>query len=54
MQEETVYAVEFSHRTSRDLMDVAKRRNNIILIVKDARHPYKYRTNYLALAITLI
>lgn len=43
MLEGTVYAVEFSHRTGRDLMDVAKRRNNIISIVEDARHPYKYR-----------
>jgi len=35
--------VEFSHRTGRELIDVAKRRNNIIPIVEDARHPYKYR-----------
>jgi len=35
--------VEFSHRTGRELIDVAKRRSNIIPIVEDARHPYKYR-----------
>lgn len=38
-----MFAVEFSHRTGRDLMDVAKRRCNIIPIVEDARHPHKYR-----------
>lgn len=41
--EGTVFAVEFSHRTGRDLIDVAKRRSNIIPIVEDARHPHKYR-----------
>lgn len=35
--------MEFSHRTGRDLIDVAKRRSNIIPIVEDARHPHKYR-----------
>lgn len=43
IQEGTVFAVEFSHRTGRDLIDVAKRRSNIIPIVEDARHPHKYR-----------
>lgn len=43
MQEGIVFAVEFSHRTGRDLIDVAKRRSNIIPIVEDARHPHKYR-----------
>eukprot|EP00768_Dysnectes_brevis_P000323 gnl/Dysnectes_brevis/106_a127_6740.p1 GENE.gnl/Dysnectes_brevis/106_a127_6740~~gnl/Dysnectes_brevis/106_a127_6740.p1 ORF type:complete len:370 (+),score=111.22 gnl/Dysnectes_brevis/106_a127_6740:45-1154(+) len=38
-----VYAVEFSPRTGRDLMEVAKNRSNIFPIVADARHPYKYR-----------
>ncbi|XP_020285575.1 rRNA 2'-O-methyltransferase fibrillarin [Pseudomyrmex gracilis] len=38
-----VYAVEFSQRTGRDLIDVAKKRHNIIPIVEDARHPFKYR-----------
>jgi len=39
----TVYAVEFSHRPGRDLLDVAKKRTNIIPIIEDARHPLKYR-----------
>lgn len=38
-----VYAVEFSHRSGRDLINVAKKRRNIIPIVEDARHPLKYR-----------
>jgi len=38
-----VYAVEFSHRSGRDLLNVAKKRSNIIPIIEDARHPHKYR-----------
>jgi len=38
-----VYAVEFSHRPGRDLINCAKRRTNIIPIVEDARYPLKYR-----------
>ncbi|KAL7747962.1 Small subunit processome complex component [Sorochytrium milnesiophthora] len=38
-----VYAVEFSHRSGRDMMNVAKKRTNIIPIIEDARHPHKYR-----------
>merc|ERR1711968_147544 len=38
-----VYAVEFSHRSGRDLINVAKSRTNVIPIVEDARHPLKYR-----------
>lgn len=38
-----VYAVEFSHRSGRDLINLAKKRTNIIPIVEDARHPHKYR-----------
>lgn len=38
-----VYAVEFSHRSGRDLIGMAKRRTNVIPIVEDARHPHKYR-----------
>ena len=38
-----VYAVEFSHRSGRDLINVAKKRNNIVPIIEDARHPHKYR-----------
>ena len=43
LQEGLVYAVEFSHRSGRDLMNVAKKRTNIIPIIEDARHPHKYR-----------
>merc|ERR1712085_41566 len=42
-EEGCVYAVEFSHRSGRDLMGVAKKRTNIIPIIEDARHPSKYR-----------
>lgn len=38
-----MYAVEFSHRSGRDLLNVAKKRTNIIPIIEDARHPHKYR-----------
>jgi rRNA 2'-O-methyltransferase fibrillarin len=38
-----VYAVEFSHRSGRDLINVAMKRTNIIPIIEDARHPQKYR-----------
>merc|ERR1711887_264051 len=38
-----VYAVEFSHRSGRDLLNVAKKRTNVVPIIEDARHPYKYR-----------
>jgi len=38
-----VYAVEFSHRSGRDLLNVAKKRTNVIPIIEDARHPHKYR-----------
>ena len=38
-----VYAVEFSHRSGRDLLGVAQKRSNIIPIIDDARHPVKYR-----------
>jgi len=38
-----VYAVEFSPRSGRDLINVAKKRTNIIPIIEDARHPQKYR-----------
>ncbi|CAF1541283.1 unnamed protein product, partial [Didymodactylos carnosus] len=38
-----VYAIEFSHRSGRDLLNVAKKRPNIIPIIEDARHPHKYR-----------
>jgi len=41
--EGVVYAVEFSLRSGRDLINMAKRRTNVIPIVEDARTPQKYR-----------
>lgn len=38
-----VYAVEFSHRVGRDLVEMSKRRPNIVPIIEDARYPMKYR-----------
>ena len=38
-----VYAVEFSHRSGRDLINMAKKRTNVIPIIEDARRPHKYR-----------
>merc|ERR1712111_262818 len=38
-----VYAVEFSHRSGRDLVNMSKKRTNIVPIIEDARHPHKYR-----------
>lgn len=38
-----LYAIEFSHRSGRDLLSLAKKRSNIIPIIEDARHPLKYR-----------
>jgi rRNA 2'-O-methyltransferase fibrillarin len=38
-----VYAVEFSHRSGRDLIGMATKRNNVTPIVEDARKPLKYR-----------
>lgn len=43
LQEGVVYAVEFSHRSGRDLVNMAKKRTNVIPIIEDARHPAKYR-----------
>jgi len=37
-----VYAVEFSHRSGRDLLNTAKKRSNVVPVIEDARHPYKY------------
>jgi len=39
-----VFAVEFSHRSGRDLVEMSKRRPNIVPIIEDARHPMKYRS----------
>lgn len=41
--EGNVYAVEFSKRVGRDLVNMAKKRTNIVPIIEDARHPQKYR-----------
>jgi len=41
--EGVVYAVEFSLRSGRDLINMAKRRTNVIPIVEDARLPQRYR-----------
>jgi rRNA 2'-O-methyltransferase fibrillarin len=38
-----VYAVEFSHRSGRDLINMATHRTNVIPIIEDARHPQRYR-----------
>merc|ERR1712070_781884 len=37
------YAVEFSHRSGRDLTTMAKKRPNIVPIIEDARQPMRYR-----------
>ncbi|RVD92258.1 fibrillarin [Tubulinosema ratisbonensis] len=41
--EGTVFAVEFSQRSGRDLIKLAMKRKNIVPIIEDARHPHKYR-----------
>lgn len=41
--EGVVYAVEFSHRSGRDLVNMAKKRTNIVPIIADARKPLEYR-----------
>ncbi|KAI0247914.1 Fibrillarin [Lactifluus subvellereus] len=41
--EGVVYAVEFSPRSGRDLINMAKKRTNVIPIIEDARFPQKYR-----------
>ncbi|MCJ1269649.1 Small subunit processome complex component [Lobaria immixta] len=38
-----VFAVEFSHRSGRDLINMATHRINVIPIIEDARHPLRYR-----------
>ncbi len=38
-----MYAVEFSHRSGRDLVNMAKKRTNVIPIIADARKPLEYR-----------
>merc|ERR1712166_954119 len=38
-----VFAVEFSHRPGRELVNMCKKRTNVVPIVEDARHPQRYR-----------
>jgi rRNA 2'-O-methyltransferase fibrillarin len=38
-----VYAIEFSPRVGRELLNLSKLRENIVPIIEDARHPLKYR-----------
>ncbi|KAM0942027.1 putative fibrillarin, S-adenosyl-L-methionine-dependent methyltransferase [Dioscorea sansibarensis] len=38
-----VYAVEFSDRKARDLINMARKRTNVIPVIEDARHPLKYQ-----------
>jgi rRNA 2'-O-methyltransferase fibrillarin len=38
-----VYAVEFSHRSGRDLVNMAQKRTNVVPIIGDARKPLDYR-----------
>jgi len=38
-----VYAVEFSKRVARELLDLAQLRPNIVPIISDARQPLKYK-----------
>jgi rRNA 2'-O-methyltransferase fibrillarin len=42
-KEGTVYAVEFSQRSGRDLINMSMKRPNIVPIIEDARHPSRYR-----------
>ena len=39
-----VYAVEFSQRAGRDLINMCKKRVNVVPIVEGARRPQRYRT----------
>jgi len=41
--EGVVFAVEYSERSGRDLVNMSKKRPNIIPIIEDARKPSKYR-----------
>lgn len=38
-----VYAVEFSERSGRDLINMSMKRPNIVPIIEDARYPSRYR-----------
>ncbi|MDH4212502.1 MAG: fibrillarin-like rRNA/tRNA 2'-O-methyltransferase [Candidatus Odinarchaeota archaeon] len=41
-QDGVIYAVEFAHRSARDLVQLAAARSNVIPIIEDARHPTRY------------
>jgi len=41
-QEGVIYAVEFAHRSARNLVKLAAARTNVIPIIEDARHPTRY------------
>lgn len=38
-----VYAVEFSHRSGHELLNMARKRSNVVPIIEDARRPERYR-----------
>lgn len=42
-KEGVVYAVEFSERSGRDLINMSMKRPNIVPIIEDARYPSRYR-----------
>ncbi|KAH9411405.1 fibrillarin [Ordospora pajunii] len=42
-KEGVVYAVEFSERSGRDLVNMCMKRTNVVPIIEDARHPSRYR-----------
>jgi len=42
LQNWPVYAIEFSHRSGRDLVNMAKKRTNLISITEDVRYPARY------------
>lgn len=50
---ETVYCVEFSKRMMRELLPVCERKENMVPILADARHPWEYN-NAIAQADVLI
>lgn len=41
-QQGVVYAVEFSQRSARELINLTAKRKNVVPIVEDARHPTRY------------
>jgi fibrillarin-like rRNA methylase len=41
-----VFAVEFSARSARDLVNMAKKRTNVVPLVADARKPLGTKSNF--------